>query len=368
MNILSIGGRYKPTNGGNAKRISTMCEAFYRLENEVTVMTCDGYSAETQKEIIENISVLRYSDCDRLVSDILKIIEKKSIDIILVHEETYLRKIKMLRITVPVVYECHAIEPNPNKVKEFILAIVRKGYFNRNFLKRVFVLSKNAGKNFSEKYSYPEELTVYTPNGLNKASNYTDVMHFGESESFIYGYSGTLYEFQGIKILLRYAKDILNIAPDVKLMIVGGGPMEKDVLSFVKDNALEDRIIVTGSVSQEKFDELTQKFDVLLMPRPSTPSTESAVPLKIFDAAIHKKPVVMSNVSGLTEAFSENAALIYNTKTPDDFLECCKKIYRNKILAEELVKGETEALSSWPTVDDVAKAQLNAMKEVIEGQ
>ena len=99
MNILSIGGRYKPTNGGNAKRISTMCEAFYRLGNEVTVMTCDGYSAETAKESIENITVLRYSDCDRLVSEISQIIENKSIDIVLVHEETYLRKIKMLRIT-----------------------------------------------------------------------------------------------------------------------------------------------------------------------------------------------------------------------------------------------------------------------------
>ena len=38
------------------------------------------------------------------------------------------------------------------------------------------------------------------------------------------------------------------------------------------------------------------------------------------------------------------------------------------MLAEKLVAGETEALSHWPTVDDVALAQLNAMKEVIEGQ
>ncbi|POP30947.1 hypothetical protein C3B58_18735, partial [Lactonifactor longoviformis] len=230
----------------------------------------------------------------------------------------------------------------------------------------VFVLSKNAGKNFACRFSYPQELIVYTPNGLNKGSFYIDTMHYGESESFIYGYSGTLYEFQGIKILLKYAKDILNIASDVKIMIVGGGPMENEVKSYVKANGLEDRIIVTGSVSQEKFDELTQTFDVMLMPRPLMLSTESAVPLKIFDAAIHKKPVVMSNVSGLTEAYTENAALIYDSKNSDDFVKCCKKIYRNRELAQKLVEGEKVALSTWPSVDEVAFLQLEEMLKVIK--
>lgn len=366
MKILSIGGRYKPTNGGNAKRISTMCEAFFRAGHEVFVMTCDAYNVASNNEVINGINVLRYSDCDSLVNNVSETINEKNIDVILVHEETYLRKLKLLGLSVPVVYECHAIEPHPNKYKEAIHNIIRKFYFNTKFVKRVFVLSKNAAENFSKKYGYPKDCIVYTPNGLDKANVYTDVMHYGEGDSFIYGYSGTLYEFQGIKVLLQYAKDILAIATDVKLMIVGGGPMESEVRNFVSENGLEDRIIVTGAVSQEKFDELTQTFDVMLMPRPSTPSTESAVPLKIFDAAIHKKPVVMSNVSGLTEAFSESAALIYNTKTPDDFVESCKKIYRNRDLAEKLVAGEEEALRLWPTVDEVASYQLEGMKKVIK--
>lgn len=365
MKILSIGGSYKPANGGNAKRISTMCEAFLRAGHEVVVMTCASYNVADNNEIINGVRVLRYSDCDSLAKSVSETAKEKNIDIILIHEETYLRKLRFLGVNIPVVYECHAIEPNPNKYKELLCNVIRKLYFNTGFIKRVFVLSKNAADNFSQKYGYPKDSIVYTPNGLDKENVYTDIMHFGEGESFIYGYSGTLYEFQGIKVLLKYAKDILAIAPDVKLMIVGGGPMESEVRSFVSENGLEDRIIVTGSVSQEQFDELTQKFDVMLMPRPSTPSTESAVPLKIFDAAIHKKPVVMSNVSGLTEAFSEKAALIYDTKSPDEFIECCNKIYRNRELAENLVAGEEEALRLWPTVDDVASYQLESMKKVI---
>lgn len=367
MNILSIGGRYKPTNGGNAKRISTMCEAFSQHGDAVTVMTCDGYSTCSADEVIQNVRVLRYSDCNRLVDDIERVTRKYNIDVLLIHEETYLRKTRFAHLSCPVVYECHAIEPHPNKIKEFLLNIARKSYFNERYLKSVFVLSKNAANIFSKRYSYPRDLVVYTPNGLNKSNAYTDVMKFGNNDSFIYGYSGTLYEFQGIKVLLKYSKDILSIAPDVKLMIVGGGPLESEVRSFVSENNLEDRIVVTGSVSQEQFDEYTQMFDVMLMPRPSTPSTESAVPLKIFDAAKHKKPVVMSNVSGLTEAFSDNAALIYNTKTPDDFVKCCRLIYRNHNLAEQLVKAEEEALALWPSVDDVALNQLNTMEKVIKG-
>ena len=366
MNILSIGGRYKPTNGGNAKRISTMCEAFCKAGHCVTVMTCDGYDNCPKQDIIEGVRIKRYMDCNMLVMDVLSTASEFSATIILVHEETYLRKLKRLKPLQPIVYECHAIEPNPNRIKEFVLSIVRKFYFNKSFTKRVFVLSKKAGKSFSERFLYPEALTVYAPNGLDKNNYYTKNMHYGEQEHFVYGYGGTLYEFQGIFVIMKYMKDILNIAPDVRIMIVGGGPLENDVKAFVSDNHIEDRVTVTGSVSQERFDELTQTFDVMLMPRPSLSSTESAVPLKIFDAAIHKKPVVMSNVSGLTEAFSDSAALIYDTKTPDDFVECCKKIYRNTELAEKLVKGEEEALDKWPSIEDVAKIQLNAMEQVIK--
>ena len=365
MNIISVGGRYKPTNGGNAKRISTMCEAFCRMGHNVVVLTCDAYESAKQDEIISSVRVLRYKDCRSLVRDIKQVAKQVDADVILVHEETYLRMLRFVNISIPVFYECHAIEPNSKMVKERLLNIVRKLYFRKNFVKNIFVLSKNAKKQFSDKFSYPEERIIYTPNGVDKSDDFVSNENFANNSDFVYGYSGTLYEFQGIKILLQYAKEILAIAQDVKIMIVGGGPMEEDVRRFVSDNQLEDRMVITGSVSQDVFDRLTSQFDVLLMPRPSTPSTESAVPLKIFDAARHKKPVVMSNVSGLTEAFSDKAALIYDHKNPSEFVECCRKIYRNSKLANELVQGELNALLNWPTVEDVAARQIRAMKEFI---
>lgn len=366
MRVLSVGGSYRPVNGGNAKRISTMCEAFVSLGNSVTVCTCSKSDNGSEKENINGVSVLRFDNWEALSASIKGLTEDLNIDIVLVHEETYLRRLKSAKIKAPIVYECHAIEPNRNKLKEFILKALRRFYFNPEFVKSVFVLSQNAKKQFAQGFGYPENLIFYTPNGVEKTSYSEKPMSFGNNKDFIYGYSGTLYEFQGIRILMKYCKDILAIADDVKIMIVGGGPLETEVKEYVAQNGLEERIILTGSVNREMFDELTSEFDVMVLPRPSTPSTESAVPLKIFDAAIHKKPVVMSNVSGLTEAFGEKAALIYDTKNPDGFVDCCKKIYRNTELAEKLVEGEEEALKNWPTVADVAKAQLDAMEAVLK--
>lgn len=365
MNILSVGGRYKPTNGGNAKRISTMCENYHQLGNKVIVMTCDSVNHGGKIEIIEGVKVYRYKKCDDLVNDIAAILSKEKIDIVLVHEETYLRKLRWKKINLPIVYECHAIEKNSNRIKELIVRLIRKLYFQESYLKRIFVLSQNAKKLLLSFISYPEGRIVYTPNGVeNKAIKETET-YFADKNKFIYGYAGTLYDFQGINILLGCAKDILDIAEDIQIYIVGGGPLEKKVNEFVSNNGLEKRIILTGSVSQMEFDKYIQKFDVMVMPRPSLLSTESAVPLKIFDAAYHRKPVVMSNVSGLTEAFSESAALIYDAKKPKEFVECCRKIYRNKQLAERLVQGEIEALRNWPSVMDVAKIQLESMQEVV---
>lgn len=364
MNILSLGGNYKPGNNGNAKRISTMCEEFVHQGHNVTVCTCSEYKTSPKTEIINGVKVIRFEDFNEIVRKINNTISENNADVMLVHEETYLRKLRFKKLNIPVVYECHALEPNPNKYKELIIKALRKIYFSKNFVKHIFVLSKNAVTEAGKSFGRSVDCIHYTPNGRDEYKSSGELC-YGERDDFIFGYAGTLYEFQGINILLKYAKDILAIADDVKIMIVGGGKLWDKVQSFVADNNLSDRIILTGTVGQEEFDRYIDKFDVMMMPRPSTRSTESAVPLKIFDAAKHKKPVVMSNVKGLTEAFGDDAALIYDTKQEKDFVECCKKLYRNRTLAESLVDGEIKALEAWPTVSDVAKVQLDAMIKVI---
>ncbi|MBE7001289.1 MAG: glycosyltransferase family 4 protein [Ruminococcaceae bacterium] len=362
MNILSIGGSYKPENGGNAKRISTMCEAFCKLGHTVTVLTCSGFKSEPVDSSISGVRVVRYGSCNELVKAVPKLSKQVAADVILVQQETFLRMLWLKNIKLPVFYECHAIESSGNNYKEAIRKLLRRFYLDKRFVKGVFVLSKNAIQAFSSKFNYPEEKIYWTPNGFSLSEQDDRALHFGENETFVYGYGGTLYTFQGIENILTYSKDILAIADDVRLMIVGGGPLEQTVRDYVEENDLSERIIITGSVDRERFDTLMATFDVVLMPRPSMPSTESAVPLKIFDAAKHKKPVVMSNVSGLTEAFSEKAALIYDTKQPDEFVTCCQKIYRNRPLAESLVAGELEAMKKWPSVEAVAKIQAQVME------
>jgi len=364
LNILSVGGNYKPGNGGNAKRISTMCEMFVSLGHSVTVMTCtEGQGAEN--ECINGVRIKRFADYKELSKNIKNCISVCEIDVVLVHQETFLRNMWLQGIRVPVFFECHAIEPNPNKAKEAILKILSKCYLRKRFVRSVFVLSKNAIPQFSKAYNYPVESIFWTPNGFEAPKCKDAGIVFGDQETFTYGYAGTLYTFQGIENILTYSKEILAIGEDVRLMLVGGGPLEETVRKFVEENGLSDKILLTGSVDRKTFDEYMATFDVVLMPRPSMSSTESAVPLKVFDAVKHRKPVVMSNVSGLTEAFSENAALIYDTKRPHDFVECCRKIYRNRPLAEALVAGASDAMKNWPTVEDVANTQLNVMKAVL---
>lgn len=365
MNILSVGGKYKPYNGGNAKRISMMCEEFAKINHNVIVMTVSIDKTLTKKEVINNVTILRYSTFKVLCSDVEKCAKEYMIDVILVHEEAYLRKISSLAKKYSIVYECHAIEPDTNKIKEFAKRFLRRQLFN-SVCDAIFVLSNKAKKQICEQYGISSQKIFFTPNGLEKDCYKGKDYSFGEKEKFVYGYAGTLYAFQGVHILLEYCQQILSIADDVEIRIVGGGPMEQQVRNYIKENSLSKRIIFIGEVNQEEFDKQVSEFDVLLMPRPSTQSTESAIPLKIFDAAKHKKPVVMSNVSGLTEAFSEEAALIYDTQNPAEFVLCCKKIYRNYELAKCLVKGEEKALEAWPTVKMVAERQVNVMHQICE--
>lgn len=367
MNILAIGSNYKPNNGGNAKRVSTMCEEFVRLGHRVFVCTCSAYESAPREETIEGVTVYRFADANAIAHAVEDMVDALEIDVVFAHDEMFLRKLNKKKLGTSVVYECHAIEPDPRFVYEQIKRILRRKLYG-SVADAVFVLSRNAKKELCKQYGIPESKVFFTPNGVQKTKHSDKPMRFGDRETFVYGYAGTLYDFQGIRILIEYCKDILAIAEDVRIMIVGGGSLESFVRDYIEQNDLAEKVIFTGSVSQERFDELVAAFDVMLMPRPSTQSTESAVPLKIFDAVIHKKPVVMSNVSGLTEAFDDRAALIYDKKTPADFVDCCRKIYRNHTLAEQLVRGSEDALAAWPTVTQTAQWQLGAMEQAMQGR
>lgn len=364
MVILSIGSQFPPNNGGNASRVSSLVEEYAKLGHKVIVCTITPEERrDFDKEYFENngIVVHRYSTVKSMLLDLKAKCIEHDVDVIYSHTEITWFYSTLTLNKLPVIYECHSIRYSKG-IKQIIKNI---GFFlARNRTKGIFVLSNNAKKYFVSQLGYSENKIHFTPNGFDSRLE-NERIAFNENQNFVYAYGGTLYDWQGIIVLLQQCKDILDISEDIRIKIVGGGPLLDYVKKYVVEHNIQDKVEVTGSVDKDKFEMILNAVDVLLIPRPSTIETETAIPLKIFDAVKLNKPIVMSDVSGLTEVLSNKEALIYDNKTPEKIVGLCRKIYRNTELAVELTEAAREKVSRWPSTQDIARRQVGIFERVV---
>ena len=119
---------------------------------------------------------------------------------------------------------------------------------------------------------------------------------------------GWLYEFSGIDTIMR----ILPKLPEsLKLMVVGTGEMENQLLTLSQDLNLNKRVIFTGHQPYRNMPELIAAADVCLLFSELNPTTRDIVPIKVYEYLACGRPVLASNLPGLMQEVPHGNGIIY---------------------------------------------------------
>lgn len=86
----------------------------------------------------------------------------------------------------------------------------------------------------------------------------------GIENSFVIGNVARFVEQKNHVFLIKVFNEVQKLNPDSKLMLVGEGPLEKDVRKQIKELGIEDKVIFTGVRSD--VNELMQAMDAFLLP------------------------------------------------------------------------------------------------------
>mgnify|MGYP001548632597 CR=1 FL=1 len=134
--------------------------------------------------------------------------------------------------------------------------------------------------------------------------------------SLVLGFAGSFYGYEGLDILLKAMPPILAALPDVRLLLVGGGPEDARLKALAKESGIEEQVIFTGRVPHQDVQKYYDMMDILAFPRRSIRLTELVTPLKPLESMAQEKLVLASDVGGHRE-------LIVSGKTgylfpPDD--------------------------------------------------
>ena len=121
----------------------------------------------------------------------------------------------------------------------------------------------------------------------------------------VVGFVGSFYAYEGLDLLIAALPGMLARAPDVRLLLVGGGPQELNVREQARRLGLADKVVFTGRVPHSDVGRYYDLIDVLAYPRHSMRLTELVTPLKPLEAMAQGRVLVASNVGGHRELIED---------------------------------------------------------------
>jgi len=94
--------------------------------------------------------------------------------------------------------------------------------------------------------------------------------------------------------------------PDIRVLLVGGGPQEANLVKQAERLGLQDIVIFTGRVPHKEVNRYYDLIDVLAYPRHPMRLTELVTPLKPLEAMAQGQLFVASDVGGHRELVKHN--------------------------------------------------------------
>jgi hypothetical protein len=151
----------------------------------------------------------------------------------------------------------------------------------------------------------PAERITVIPNAVDaRAFRFGDApdpvlrAKLGLAGASVIGFAGSFYSYEGLDLLLDAAALLVPGRPDLRILLVGGGPQEQALKSQAARLSLGDRVVFTGRVPHAEVQRYYDLIDVLAYPRHRMRLTEIVTPLKPLEAMAQGRMFVASDVGG----------------------------------------------------------------------
>lgn len=176
----------------------------------------------------------------------------------------------------------------------------------------------------------PEKIGIM-PNGVDLAlfgdpgpRDTALAVELGIGAGPVIGFIGSLYDYEGLDDLIAAMPAIAQAHPEARLLVVGGGPMERSLKARAAASSAAHAIHFVGRVPHEEVERYYSLCSVMVYPRKRSRLTDLVTPLKPLEAMAQGRLVAASDVGGHRELIEhgETGALF----AADDPQACARAI------------------------------------------
>ena len=127
----------------------------------------------------------------------------------------------------------------------------------------------------------------------------------GLQEKNVLGFIGSFYAYEGLNVLLDAVPAMLAQRPDLRVLLVGGGPQDAALRAQAQTLGIGKQVIFTGRVPHQEVQRYYNLVDVLCYPRLKMRLTDLVTPLKPLEAMAQGRLVAASDVGGHRELIED---------------------------------------------------------------
>jgi glycosyltransferase involved in cell wall biosynthesis len=141
---------------------------------------------------------------------------------------------------------------------------------------------------------------------------------YGLHENLVVGFVGSLKPWHGVDVLIRSFRQCVRDLPNLRLLIVGEGPLRESLELLARDSGLTESIVFTGAIPHDEVPSYVVSLDIAVCPAPRTPNYHLS-PIKLFEYMASARPVIAGRFSDIPLVIRdhENGILV----TPGDEAE-----------------------------------------------
>jgi glycosyltransferase involved in cell wall biosynthesis len=209
--------------------------------------------------------------------------------------------------------------------------------FSENYVDRFLVVSDALKHFFTVERGISTERVVRIYNGIElyeyqpnlKGNNLRNEWGIPDAEPIV-GAIGRLVWQKGFEHLIKAAPEILAAVPEAWFLLVGKGPLRPNLEALARELNISERIIFTGFRSDIK--EILSTIDILVIP-----SLLEGFPIITLEAMAMAKPIVATQLSGITEQISGDLeGILVPPKNPEALGAAVVSLLQDRKLASRL--------------------------------
>ena len=140
----------------------------------------------------------------------------------------------------------------------------------------------------------------------------------------VFSYVAELNKNKNQKLLINVVKELRKQFSNIKLLLVGNGPMLEEYKKIIRDNKLEENIKLLGK--RKDINEILYITDIYL-----ASSLREGLPVNVMEAMYKGLPIIATDNRGHRELIENNInGIIINSTNPKDFILEINKLIKDK--------------------------------------